>query len=215
MKSFRKLSALLSAVLICASLMTGCNGKNDSSSDNIVYYNSSSSSSGAMLGDDSSSDSANQSVTEAAPPVNSVDGTIGDTLEQGGISVTLESVVVTVEKNAKNNTLMYAVIDIKNTTDEDIEVNRLSDFAILVDGTDAGMNAITSVTASSAALKKVGDIEKLNGTAASGNSIRGYIPFEVPETASEITITYLPYKYSSTKANTLGYNFKFSKPDTE
>lgn len=214
MKSFRKLSALLSAALICASLMAGCDGKNDSSSNSIVYYDSSSSS-GAMLGDNSSSAQADQSVTEAAPPVNSVDGTIGDTLEQGGISVTLESVVVTIEKNAKNNTLMYAVIDIKNTTDEDIEVNRLSDFTILVDGTDAGMSAITSVTANSAALQQVSDIEKLNGTVASGNSIRGYIPFEVPGTASEITITYLPYKYSSTQANTLGYNFKFSKPDAE
>lgn len=218
MKSFRKLSVILSAILISASLMTGCSGKDNSSSNSIVYYDSSSSS-GAMLGDDSSSasvpDAAAQTVTEAAPPVNSVDGTIGDTLEQGGISVTLEDAAITVEKTADNTTLMYAVLNIKNTTEADIEVNRLSDFVISVDGKDAGMSAITSSTANSAAVQKLRDtdVEKLSGTAASGNSIKGYISFEIPENASEITVTYLPYKYSDTQENTLGYNFTFNKSD--
>jgi len=203
----RKLSVILCAILV-SSAMTGCSGKDDSSSNSIIYYDSSS----AMLGDDSSAADIQTSATEA--PVISVDGTIGDTLEQGGISVTLEEVVTTVEKTADNTTLMYAVFNVKNTTDADIEVNRLSDFTISVDGKDAGTSAITSSTANSAAVQKLRDtdIEKLNGTVISGGSIKGYISFEVPENASEIAISYLPYKYSDGQEN-LGYTFAFSKSD--
>lgn len=214
MKSYRKFAVILSALIVSSLLLTGC-GKKDSSSNSVVYYDSNASSQN-MLGDDSVAETeapVKNAVTTAAEPINYTEGTIGDTLEQDGISATLEKAEITMEKTADNTILMYAVLDIKNLTDADISISRLENFSVGIDGAEPEMSTITSVTARSAVKGKITDIEKFDGVVTSGNSLKGYITFEVPVGASEIALTYYPYQYSDTKSNTLGYEFKFNVAD--
>lgn len=230
MKISRKYAFIAAAALMASSItMCGCEKKNNSSSENnVIYYNSSNET--KQLGADNST-SENQvpaetekqnesskkeeiSETAAEVEIEYVEGNIGETAEQKGISVNLEKVeFFTDQKTTDDTKLAYAMFSIKNVTSDDIKISRLENFTLSIDGQSPSVDAITSVRASSEAIQKLGDSGKLNGTIGSGNSLEGYIAFEIPENASEIEIVYYPYKYSQNQTNDIGYRFKINVAD--
>lgn len=203
MNYLKKVSALISVLAVSASLltMTGCGEekKDENSSGDVVYYTT------AVI-DGENDKKETVSETAVPEPDEIVSGFIGDTLESGGISVTLEKVMITAEETSDGTKLLCAVFNIKNTTAEDLEVNSLTHFTVSVDGKLAGMESVSSAAAMSMAKKKVTDAEKFYTTIASGNSQRGYMTFEIPKASEEIIVSYCPYNY--TDENKLGFSYK-------
>ena len=203
MNYLKKSLAVISVLAVSASFltMTGCGEekKDENSSSDVVYYTT------AVVGGENNTEETT-AETESSEPDEMVNGFVGDTLEYGGISVTLEKIMITSEETSEGSKLFCAVFNIKNTTADNLEVNYLSNFAVTADGKDIGMNGITSISAMSMAQKKVTDTEKFYSTIISGNSQRGYITFEIPKTTEEISISYYPYNYRDN--NDFGFTYK-------
>lgn len=232
MKLSKKFAVIVTAIIASSLLMTGCNKEEEENSDDIVYYTTADSSSDKKLGekndeeteaaaeDDDSKAEVKEEETKAEetePVIEAeiLEGTVGEVAVQAGIEVTLEK-IERIKFDEKDSIAGYAVFNIKNVTDKDIPVNSIEHFHISPDGAEHDMDYVTSLLASSLSIHKLEDIEMFNGqTIASGNSLKGYISFEVPSSTSELSLTYYPYIYSDSHENTVGYQFKVNTSELE
>lgn len=223
MKISRKYAFIAAAVLMASSIaMCGCEKENNSSSENsVIFYNSNSDSNQKpenseaekKTNSDASKDDASQSEETV---MEYIDGNIGEAAEANGISAELKNVGFLIENSTPEHTkLLYAMFNIKNTTADDINISRIDNFTVSVDGKEPSMDSITSVRASVQASNKFGDNKSINGVIGSGNSFQGYIAFEIPDDASNIEIVYYPFRYSADKSDNTAYRYNLKISDVQ
>ncbi len=207
MKFSGKLAVVLTALIVSSFAMTGCN---EEKSDNSVIDHTTKELSLGENNDNEPKADKKENVTASAEIVECKKGEVA---EQQGFQVKLEKIEQMVAAN-KERIYIYAIFDIKNTSDNDIVVNRLEHFHIKPDGEEHKQEYVNSLTATVEASKIIKDVKEFDGqTIASGNSAKGYIVFEVPDSTDSFDLTYYPFIYSETNENSIGFNYKLDISD--
>ncbi len=231
MKSTKRIAILLTALIASSMLITGCGDKKEESSGNSVVYhtektNDETKEDNVALGnkETQATAEADKKVTTAlttpdnkidVPDAEVIECTVGEVASQKGIDVTLNK-IARMEFDKDDKILAYATFTIKNSTSADFNVSQLAHFAISVDGETPTMETVTSLFANSEAKKSLSDENALDGDSlTSGNTLNGYIAFEVPASATEIDLTYYPYIYNEEAEDNIGFSYKLKTADLQ
>lgn len=126
-----------------------------------------------------------------AVPENPI-GKVGETVTQGGYSITLANVETATQYSdfitaAAGNKFLSVEIVVQSGAASDVSVNPL--YAKIKDS--SGYEYTTSLLGKEPALKSQNDLPN-------GELVRGWITFEVPENASGFIFTYEPLSFTTT-----------------
>ena len=133
-----------------------------------------------------------QPTTVPTTPPESPIGKVGETVTQGGYSITLANVETATQYGdfmtaATSNKFLAVEIAIQSGADSGVNVNPL--YAKVKDS--SGFEYTTSLLGKEPSLKSQNDLPN-------GELVRGWITFEVPESSNGFIFTYEPLSFTST-----------------